>query len=213
MKKIRAKIVGATGYGGIGLIELILRHPQVEIAALVAPSGTGEPISKTWPHLQGACDLPLYTPDDPGADADCDVVIFSTPDGVAQAQAAAEVHRGRHVLDFSGDFRAADLAGYAKYAARLGRGPDHRAPKLLANSVYGLPELYRDRIAGARLVANPGCFAVGCVLGLAPAVREGLIETSRIVCDVKSGVSGAGKKPKPQFHYPELYENTTVLFP
>jgi N-acetyl-gamma-glutamyl-phosphate reductase len=202
----RVKIVGAAGYGGVGLIELLSGHPQAEIAALVNPSGEG-PISSVWPHLEGLCDLPIIRPDAPEAAVECDAVIFCTPDGVGMSLAADEVARGARVVDFSGDFRAADADEYAEYARRLGLETDHQAPELLNDAVYGLPELHRDAIREANVVANPGCFAVGCILGLAPAVRAGLIDARRIICDAKSGVSGAGKKPKPHFHYPEVYEN------
>lgn len=207
MGAIRAKIVGAGGYGGIGLIELLIRHPGVRIAALVDVEGQG-PISNMWPHLAGACDLPIVRPDSPEAKAGCDVVFYCTPDRVGMANAAAEVANGRRVVDFSGDFRAPDEATYAEYARRLGLEQKHLAPQLLKLSAYGVPELHRAAIAKAKVVANPGCFAVGCILGLAPAVREKMVEPDSIICDAKSGVSGAGKKARPQFHYPEVYENT-----
>ena len=207
---VRAKIVGA-GYGGVGAIEILLRHPHVEIVAVVDRSGEG-PVAKMWPHLEGFCDLSFTKPDSPDADKeiDCDVVLFCTPDRVGQREAPAEVAKGRRVIDFSGDFRSPDENAYADYARRLGLEEKHLAPELLGRSVYGLPELHREAIKTADVVANPGCFAVGCILGLAPAVREKLIliDAAHIICDAKSGISGAGKKPQPRFHYPEAYENT-----
>ena len=200
-------MVGAGGYGGIGAIELLHRHPDAEAAILVTPGGDG-PISKMWPHLQGVCDLNLVDPKSPEAEGDCDVTLFCTPDRVGMANAAAEVAKGRRVIDFSGDFRAPDVDTYAEYARRLGLETEHLAADLLPQSAYGVPELYRDAIKAAKVVANPGCFAVGTLLGLIPAVREKMINTDHIVCDAKTGISGAGKKPKPQFHYPESYENT-----
>jgi N-acetyl-gamma-glutamyl-phosphate reductase len=203
--KVRVKVVGAGGYGGVGLIECLLRHPRAEVAVLVDVEGEG-PLSRMWPHLTGYCDLPIVRPDDPRADAG-DVVFFCTPDRVAMANAPAETAKGRRVVDFSGDFRSPTEAVYAEYARRLGLEPKHLAAQLLAESAYGCPELHREKIRNARVVANPGCFAMSCLLGLAPAVREKLAETDGLVCDCKTGISGAGKKARPQFHYPEVYDN------
>jgi N-acetyl-gamma-glutamyl-phosphate reductase len=207
-KTIRAKIVGAGGYGGTGIIELLLRHPHIKIASLVDIEGKGGPISAIWPHLSGMCDMIIQGPDEPGADADCDVVIFATPDRVGQAGAAKEVARGRRVVDFSGDFRSPDEKVYAEYASRIKLETRHLAPELLPKSAYGLAELHREAIRRAAVVGNPGCFAAACLLASMPAVRAGLIDGSKIIFDAKTGISGAGKKPKAQFHYPEAYENT-----
>lgn len=205
MSHVRVKIVGAGGYGGIGLIEMLLRHPQAEIACLVDVEGEGA-ISKMWPHLTGYCDMPIIRPDDPKAKENYDVVFFCTPDRVGMGTAPAEVAGGHRVIDFSGDFRSPDEETYAEYARRLGLEPKHLSPDLLKVSAYGVPELYREKIAKAKVVANPGCFAVSCLLGLLPAVREKLIDLNGIVCDAKTGVSGAGKKARPNFHYPEMYD-------
>jgi N-acetyl-gamma-glutamyl-phosphate reductase len=122
--------------------------------------------------------------------------------------AAAELARGAKVIDYSGDFRFRDPADYAEYARRIGKDPVHKAPDLLAQTVYGLPELIAGTPgADARLVGNPGCFAVSLLLGLAPAAAGGLIEPARIICDCKTAVSGAGKKPNPSYHYPARYDN------
>ncbi len=205
---VRVKLVGAAGYGGLGMIELLQRHPEAELAALVDVQDIGTPLSAIWPYLRGVCDLPILeagSEDDEAVDAD--VVIYATPDGVGQRAAAAEVARGRKVIDYSGDFRFGDTDTYRDYAVRQGLEPAHRAPDLLDGSVYGLAELHRSAIAEATVVGNPGCFAVSCILGLAPAVREGLVAVEGIVCDCKTGVSGAGKKARPPFHYPEMYDN------
>jgi N-acetyl-gamma-glutamyl-phosphate reductase len=208
---VRVKLVGAGGYGGIGLVELLCRHPEAELAALVDVQGVGRTLSQMWPYLEGACDLPIVAPDSTEArDVDADVTVFATPDGVGQAAAPAEIEAGRKVIDYSGDFRFSDVDLYAQYARRIGRDPEHQAPELLRHSVYGLTELYRARIKTARLVGNPGCFAVSCICGLAPAVQHGLVELHGIVCDCKTGVSGAGKKPAPSFHFPERYDNASA---
>ncbi|MEN8198812.1 MAG: N-acetyl-gamma-glutamyl-phosphate reductase [Thermodesulfobacteriota bacterium] len=205
---IKVKLVGATGYGGVGLIELLLRHPEIEISSLVAASETGKPISHFYPHLAGLCDKMVYSADDKEADREADVVVYSTPDGIGMQLAPEEVKKGRKILDYSGDFRFNSTELYAEYATRLGLDTSHKAPDLLKDSVYGLAELHREEISGASVVGNPGCYAVACTLGLAPAAREKMIENNHVICDGKTGISGAGKKPKPGFHYPEAYDNS-----
>ncbi len=206
MSKVRVGIIGAGGYGGCGAIELLLNHPQAEIAALIDQQGVGKPISEIYPHLQGFCDLPLQDPEAPDCPKDFDVVFFATPDGVGQKAAAGWLSRGVKVIDYSGDFRFNDLPTYQGYAARIGKPQQHASPGLLPESVYGLAELHRPQIAGSRLVGNPGCFAVSCILGLSPALQAALIDPGSIICDAKTGVSGAGKNPSPTFHYPARYD-------
>ncbi len=203
---IKVKLVGATGYGGVGLIELILRHPEIEISALVAANDTGKPISHFWPHLQGICDLPVYSLDEDGANVDADIVVYSTPDGVGMQLAPNEVKQGRKILDYSGDFRFNTTDIYTEYARRQGLDTNHKSPELLKDSVYGIAEIHSEKISKATIVGNPGCFAVSCILGLAPASKNKLIECNGIICDCKTGISGAGKKPKKGFHYPEAYD-------
>ena len=205
-KKI--KLVGATGYGGLGLIELINRHPEFEISCVIATQDVEKKISDVWSYLEGFCDLKIVAPDSKEAEeVEADVVVFSTPDGVGQRGAKKELGKGRKVLDYSGDFRFNSTGLYHEYATRINKDPDHKASELLPDSVYGLTELHREEIKSASLVGNPGCFAVSCTLGLSAAVKNGLIEPRGICCDCKSGISGAGKKPAPGFHYPERYDN------
>ena len=207
MKKISIKIVGATGYGGVGITEFLLRHPHAEISALVAMQDVGKRMSEVYPHLTGFCDLPILAPDDPSAQAAFDVVFFATPDGVGMQGAARELEQGAKVIDYSGDFRFDTPEAYADYAMRIGRNPEHTAPELLDQTVYGLPELHRESISGhTSLVGNPGCFAVSCILGLAPAAQHRLVNFDSLICDCKTAVSGAGKKPNAQFHYPARYD-------
>jgi N-acetyl-gamma-glutamyl-phosphate reductase len=203
---VKVKVIGATGYGGVGIVELLLQHPEAQLVALVAREDVGQPIGKVYPHLAGFCDLPILAPDDPRAGVPADVVFCATPDGVGMVAAPAELQRGARVVDYSGDFRFTTAAAYADYAQRIGRDPVHQSPQLLGGNVYGLAELHRDAIRGARIVGNPGCFAVSCILGLAPAVQAGLVDLSSIICDCKTGVSGAGKKVNPSFHFPARYE-------
>ena len=204
---ITAKVIGAGGYGGVGIVELLLRHPEVELTTLVAKADVGMPISDLYPHLKGFCDLPILSADDEAAKAPADVVFFATPDRVAMTQARAELDAGAKVIDYSGDFRFDSKKKYADYATRLGKEPTHADADLLKETAYGLPELKHGNVsADSRLIGNPGCFAVSCLLGLAPAIRYDLITLDSIICDCKTGVSGAGKKPSPAFHYPARYE-------
>lgn len=203
---IRAKVIGATGYGGIGIIELLLQHPEARLAALVAREDVGQPISQVYPHLTGFCDLPVLAPDDPAAAVDADVVFCATPDGVGMKAAAGVLAAGSRLIDYSGDFRFSSAEAYADYARRIGRDPTHAAPALLDRAAYGLAELHRAQIRQSSIVGNPGCFAVSCILGLSPAVKAGLLLPDSVICDCKTGVSGAGKKVSPTFHYPARYE-------
>ncbi len=207
MDMVKVKIVGAGGYGGVGIVELLLGHPQAEIVCLIDVVKVGTVLSDIYPHLKGLCDLPLLSPESPEAAQEADVVFFSTPDGVAMEAAGELVARGVKVIDFSGDFRFQDLSLYNEYARRLGRSPEHLSPDLLAQSSYGLTELHREQVKKARVVGNPGCFAVSCILGLAPAVTAGILELDSLICDCKTGVSGAGRKAQEAFHYPSRYEN------
>lgn len=206
MGKVKVGIVGAGGYGGCGAVELLLGHPRAEIAALIDKQGVGRPMSALYPHLKGFCDLPIVDPDDPDRPDDFDVLLFATPDGVGQKEAPTWLAKGAKVIDYSGDFRFNDTETYKGYAARIGRTQEHASPHLLPRCVYGLAELHREEIARSDLVGNPGCFAVSCILGLAPALESALIQRKSIVCDAKTGVSGAGKNPSPSFHYPARYD-------
>ena len=204
---VRVKVIGAGGFGGVGMIELLLRHPEAEAVCLVDQADVGKAISDLYPHLAGYCDLPIVSPDDPAAAEPADVVVFATPDRVAMRGAPAVLEQGAKVIDYSGDFRFGSAAQYKDYATRIGLDPEHLAPELLGESVYGLPELHRKDVTGeTRVIGNAGCFAVSCILGLAPAVKYKLVDLESIICDCKTGVSGAGKKPGPAFHYPIRYE-------
>jgi N-acetyl-gamma-glutamyl-phosphate reductase len=208
---VRAQIVGATGYGGVGMVELVLRHPEIRLTSLLAVSDVGKPLSAFYPHLRGYCDqiVEEATPERVGQDAD--LVIFSTPDRVGMSYANRLVDRGLRVLDYSGDFRFETPALYEWYASAhpsVG-GKPHLAPELFDRSVYGIPELHRARIREAKVVGNPGCFAVAMILSLLPAIKAGLIDPRSIVSDGKTGISGAGKKPTATNHYPERNESVT----
>ena len=205
---IRAKVVGAGGYGGIGITELLLGHPEAELVSLASVSDVGKKISDVYPHLAGFCDKKIIAVDSPEATEPADVVFFSTPDGVGQTLARAALDQGCKVIDYSGDFRFNTAEAYADYAKRLGRDPEHKDADLLPEAVYGLGELHADELTpGTRLVGNPGCFAISCIIGLAPASQHHMFDPSSIVCDCKTGVSGAGKTPKPAFHFPARHDH------
>jgi len=208
---IKARIVGAGGYGGVGITELLLRHPGAEPAALVDLEGAGTRISDSYPHLRGFCDMSVVAPDSPEAKQPVDVVFMATPDGVGMKLAPQVLSEGAKLIDYSGDFRFNSAEAYSEYAGRIGLNPRHASPDLLPETVYGLAELHRSAIGSdTRIVGNPGCFAVSCILGLAPALRQGVILPEGIVCDCKTGVSGAGRKPKPAFHYPAMQDHMTA---
>jgi len=203
---IRVKIVGAAGYGGAGITELLLQHPEAEIVSLIEREDIGAPLSKIYPHLQGFCDMPLLAEDDLRAAEPVDVVFYSTPDQVGMSVARAELDKGVKVIDYSGDFRFTTAEAYADYATRIGKNPVHASPDLLGSNAYGLAELHREEIRKANVVGNPGCFACSCILGLAPVAKHLLVEPYSIICDCKTGVSGGGKKAAATFHYPARYE-------
>ena len=207
---VRVKVIGAGGYGGVGLVELLLRHGDAEIAGLYDIADIGESFSALYPHLRGFCDMEIRDVAREGESEPADVAFLATPDGVGQQLAPGLVGRGIRVIDYSGDFRFNRIEDYREYATRIGRDPEHAAPELLARSVYGLTELYREQIASAPVVGNPGCYAVATTLGFAPALKAGLVEADSLIADAKSGVSGAGKKPRPGFHYPAQYDNMSA---
>jgi N-acetyl-gamma-glutamyl-phosphate reductase len=201
---VRVKLVGAGGYGGVGAAEIFSRHPEAELVALVDIENVGQRISDLYPHLRGVCDLEII--DSEHDDIEADAVFFATPDRVGMRLAQSYIDRGCRIVDYSGDFRFNTAEAYADYASRINLDTEHLAPTLLDSSAYGIAELHRSEISDATVVGNPGCFAVSAILGAAPAVREDIIDTGRLIFDAKTGVSGAGKKPNAVFHYPHRYE-------
>ena len=205
MKK-NAVIVGATGFGGAGLIDILLRHPSFRIHSLIDITGIGKPVSDIFPHLKGFCDLPLQSLD--AADLDgADIAFFSTPDRAGMSIIDHFYDKKIPVIDFSGDFRFSKTDDYMVYAQNKGMESVHKTPAILSEAVYGLPELYSDRIRSARVVGNPGCFAISMILGLLPAVTENILYPCTIYCDGKTGVSGAGKNSGEANLYPQRHEN------
>ena len=193
------------------MTEQLIRHPEIEITSLLAKSDFGKPLSTFFPHLRGFCDRIVEEATDERIGEDADIVIFSTPDRIAMANAQSLLDRGIAILDYSGDFRFRDLPSYERYAKRQPSvaGKPHLCPELLSKSSYGVAELFRDDLRGARLVGNPGCFSIAIELGLAPALKAKIIDPKSMIVDGKTGISGAGKKPAPAFHFPERVENVT----
>jgi len=185
---IKAGIVGGTGYTGVELLRLLAAHPEAQPTVITSRSEAGTPVAEMFPNLRGHLDLTFSEPDVEVLAA-CDIVFFATPHGVAMRSAGELLERGVKVIDLGADFRIKDLAVWEKWY-----GMAHTTPELVADAVYGLPELNREAIRSARLVANPGCYPTAVGLGLLPLIENGLADTGALVADCKSGVSGAGRK-------------------
>ncbi len=185
---IHAGIVGGTGYTGVELLRLLIAHPKVTVAAVTSRSDAGTRVDAIYPNLRGAIDLLFVEPTE-DALLGCDVVFFATPNGTAMRMVQGLLDRGIRVVDLAADFRLKDPEVWATWY-----GEPHACPELLSEAVYGLPELWRSEIRGRRLVACPGCYPTAVQLALYPLLKEDLIVTDRLIADVKSGVSGAGRK-------------------
>jgi N-acetyl-gamma-glutamyl-phosphate reductase len=200
-EKLKIAVVGSSGYAGGELFRLLLHHPRATVTAVTSEKSAGRPIASLFPHLSGLTDL-VCEPLDPASVADkADFIFLALPHVTAQ-EAAFRFHElGKKVVDLSADYRLTDPALYEKWYEHC-----HQHPELLASAVYGLPELYREKIRQASLVANPGCYPTSAILGLAPLVAGAAIDPSTIIIDSKSGVSGAGRSPSLAHHYPEVNE-------
>jgi N-acetyl-gamma-glutamyl-phosphate reductase len=181
-------IVGGTGYTGSELLRLLVKHPEAEIVCITSRSEAGIPVTELFPGLRGHLDLEFMAPD-PKVLAACDLVFFATPNGTAMKMVPELLDQGVRVVDLAADFRLRDPAVWQQWY-----GMAHACPERLQEAAYGLPELNREAIRQARLVANPGCYPTAVTLGFAPLLEAGLIETTQLVADAKSGVSGAGRK-------------------
>ena len=191
-------IIGSTGYTGLELLNIFARHPEVELVFCTSESYTGQRYCDVFPcpyeqPLVAAEQAPL---------AEADVVFLCLPHGVSIATVARVRQAGAKAIDLSADFRMRDPAAYKRWY-----GHEHTALDLLSEAVYGLPELYREQIGGASLVANPGCYPTSVILGLTPLARAGAIADRRLIVDSKSGVSGAGRGLNLTTHFVEVNEN------
>lgn len=198
---IKVGIVGGTGYTGAELLRLLARHPQAQVQVLTSRKEDGQRADALFPQLRGVCDLAFTAPDLLDL-ARCDTVFFATPHGAAQELAAELVGRGVRVIDLSADFRLKDPGLYEQWYGRK-----HAAPELLAQAVYGLPEVNGDAIAVAKLVACPGCFPTAVQLGLLPLIEAQGLLVGTPVASCTSGVSGAGREPKRGSLYSEAADN------
>ena len=187
---IKVGIVGGTGYTGVELLRLLSQHPEVELTVITSRSEKGIPVAQMFPNLRGHVDLCFSEPSAENL-APCDVVFFATPHGVAHALAQQVLDQGIKVIDLSADFRLQDADEWEKWYNQ-----PHGAKSLLPEAVYGLPEVNREQIKQARLIAVPGCYPTSVQLALIPLLEQGLIESSGIIADCKSGVSGAGRQAK-----------------
>jgi N-acetyl-gamma-glutamyl-phosphate reductase len=199
--KIRIGIVGGTGYTGVELLRLLARHPDAELVCITSRGEAGLPVVDMFPSLRGYIDLAFTDP----AQADlhgCDVVFFATPNGIAMQQARALLAAGVRVIDLAADFRIKDVGVWEKWY-----GMTHACPELVAEAVYGMPEVNRAEIASARLVANPGCYPTAVQLGFMPLLQAGVVDQSSLIADAKSGVSGAGRKAETSILFAEAGDN------
>lgn len=198
---IKVGIVGGTGYTGVELLRLLAQHPQAELVAITSRKEAGMPVAELFPSLRGKLDLAFSDPSQAGL-GQCQVVFFATPNAVAMEQAASLLDQGVKVVDLSADFRIKDVQDWERwYNAK------HAAPGLVAEAVYGLPELQREAIRGARLIANPGCYPTAVQLGFMPLLEAGVVDTQSLIADAKSGVSGAGRKAEVNILFAEAGDN------
>jgi N-acetyl-gamma-glutamyl-phosphate reductase len=198
---IKVGIVGGTGYTGVELLRLLACHPSVELSAITSRGEAGTAVVDMFPSLRGAIDLKFADPEDAPLDQ-CDIVFFATPNGIAMRQARTLLNAGTRVIDLAADFRLQDVAEWTQWY-----GMPHDSPDLVAEAVYGLPEVNRQAIRQARLVANPGCYPTATQLGFLPLVEAGCIDLAHLIADVKSGVSGAGRKAETHTLFAEAGDN------
>lgn len=187
---IKVGIVGGTGYTGVELLRILAVHPEVVVSCITSRSEAGMPVSDMFPNLRGHFNL-VFTEPKAEALAECDLVFFATPHGVAMRLIPELMETGVRVVDLSADFRLKDLEVWSQWY-----GMPHEAPEWVEKAVYGLPEVVRDEISKAQLVANPGCYPTAVQLGLLPLLEQGLVDPSRLIADAKSGASGGGRQAK-----------------
>lgn len=199
--KIKVGIVGGTGYTGVELLRILAIHPSVELSVITSRGEAGLPVADMFPSLRGYIDLSFSDPAKSDL-ASCDLVFFATPNGIAMQQTRELLAAGVRIIDLAADFRIQDVATWEKWY-----GMTHACPELLSQAVYGLPEMNREQIKGAQLVANPGCYPTAVQLGFMPLLEAGLIDPQYLIADAKSGVSGAGRKAETHILFAEAGDN------
>jgi N-acetyl-gamma-glutamyl-phosphate reductase len=198
---IKIGIVGGTGYTGVELLRLLAGHPEADVVAITSRGDAGTPVADMFPSLRGRVTLAFSDPAKAPLTG-CDVVFFATPHGVAMAQARELVGAGVKIVDLAADFRLKNVAEFERWYKLA-----HTCPDLLAESVYGLPEMNREAIRKARIVGNPGCYPTTVQLGFLPLVEAGVVDTEHLIADSKSGVSGAGRKAEVGLLFAEAADN------
>jgi N-acetyl-gamma-glutamyl-phosphate reductase len=198
---IKVGIVGGTGYTGVELLRLLAEHPEVEVRAITSRKEAGMPVAQMFPSLRGRYDLKYSEPGAARLDQ-CNVVFYATPHGVAMAQARELLAAGVKIIDLAADFRLKDPAEFERWYKM-----PHACTDLLAESVYGLPEMHREAIRKARIVGNPGCYPTAIQLGFLPLVEAGVVDAGHLIADAKSGVSGAGRKAELDLSFSEASDN------
>lgn len=198
---IKVGVVGATGYTGVELLRLLVRHPEVEVVCVTSRGEAGQRVDAMFPNLRGFLDLCFVEPDAAPL-TDCDLVFYATPNGTAMRSVPALVEAGVRVIDLAADFRIRDAAEWSQWY-----GMEHACPEMLEEAIYGLPEINREAIRTARVVANPGCYPTAVTLGFLPLIESGLAQRTALVADAKSGASGAGRGAKVGTLFSEVDEN------
>ncbi|MFA7242143.1 MAG: N-acetyl-gamma-glutamyl-phosphate reductase [Sulfuricellaceae bacterium] len=198
---IKVGIVGGTGYTGVELLRLLAQHPQVTLTAITSRGEAGTAVSDMFPSLRGRIDLQFEDPATANL-KECDVVFFATPNGIAMQQAPALLEAGVRVIDLAADFRISNIAEWEKWY-----GMQHGSAAWVEKAVYGLPEINREKIRNAQLIANPGCYPTAVQLGFLPLLEAGVVDIAHLVADAKSGVSGAGRKAETHILFSEASDN------
>src|SRR5690625_4131438 len=202
---MKIAIIGATGYGGAELVRILRNHPHVTIHSIHASSLYGKPLANSYPHMQTIITDRLQEVNIEQLVDEVDLVFTATPSGVARHIAPQLIERGVKVIDLSGDFRIKDQAAYEKWY-----GMEAADEQLLKNAVYGLTEWIDVDVSEAQLIANPGCYPTGILLGLLPLVKANIIDENSIIIDAKTGVSGAGKGLSAATHFAETNDNFKI---
>ncbi|MBK8523887.1 MAG: N-acetyl-gamma-glutamyl-phosphate reductase [Betaproteobacteria bacterium] len=198
---IKGGSVGGTGYTGVELLRLLAQHPQVTLSAITSRGEAGTAVSDMFPSLRGRVDIQFEDPSAANLKR-CDVVFFATPNGIAMQQAPALLEAGVRVIDLAADFRISDIAEWEKWY-----GMQHGCPAWVEQAVYGLPEINREKIRSAQLIANPGCYPTAVQLGFMPLIEAGVVDVAHLIADSKSGVSGAGRKAETHILFSEASDN------
>ncbi|TWT52611.1 N-acetyl-gamma-glutamyl-phosphate reductase [Rubripirellula amarantea] len=205
MNEVKVGIVGATGYTAIEVARLLQSHPSAKLVAATSRADEGKPLAEIHPSLAGRCDVQIETFDALAIAEQCDVVMCCLPHGASAETVRELANAGTRVIDFSADFRLSSVKVYEKWY-----GVTHPWPEKIGQVVYGMPEFFADKIRDAKIVANPGCYPTSAIMPLSPLIKAGLIETSDIIIDSKSGVSGAGRSAKVATLYCETNESISA---